>query len=430
MDGAAVLLMLILALRVSRRGVIFIVLGAVLTVAQFATRPFADALAAVLDGAQLAAFIAAFFTALATLRDVADTSPAIGRCGRFLAQQPPGRRYGALTVGGQLFSLVLNYGAIALLGSLAMASAREEQNAEIRRHRMRRMLLAIQRGFISVLPWSPLSFAIAITTTLIPGASWGAAVLPALVTGALLAGIGYALDTLFKPKITGPRPPRLAPDGTWASVLPLLALLGILMALVGGIASVADVRVAGIVIVVVPVLSLIWLVMQGEAGERWRATKARIVRYTFEVMPSYRGEITLLMMAGYIGTTGADLLVPVVVSAGVDLATLPTALILVGFVWLIPVAGQLGMNPILAVSLVAPLIPAASVLGVSPTAIVVAITAGWALSGASSPFTATTLLVGSFASISATRVGLSWNGVYSLLCALALSIWVVAYATL
>ena len=67
---------------------------------------------------------------------------------------------------------------------------------------------------------------------------------------------------------------------------------------------------------------------------------------------------------------------------------------------------------------------------VTPIAIVAAITAGWALSGASSPFTATTLLIGSFGSISALRVGWVWNGVYTGLCAVVLSGWVLVYAFL
>jgi len=117
-------------------------------------------------------------------------------------------------------------------------------------------------------------------------------------------------------------------------------------------------------------------------------------------------------------------------ATGFDPSYLPSWAILVLLVWIIPLAGQIGMNPILAVTLIAPLIPAATDLGVQPTALVVAITAGWALSGASSPFTATTLLIGSFAGISATRVGLMWNGVYTLICGFVLSIWVVAFAYL
>lgn len=95
---------------------------------------------------------------------------------------------------------------------------------------------------------------------------------------------------------------------------------------------------------------------------------------------------------------------------------------------LIAVAGQIGMNPILHATLVAPLVPAAADLGVQPTSIVVAFTSGWALSGASSPFTATTLLIGSYAGIRATRVGLVWNGAYTIICSVAFYLWVVAFA--
>lgn len=429
-EAVAVAVIALLTLRAARRGLIFVAIGVAFTIAQFALRPLPAALTAINDSLLLAAFIAAFFTALGTLRRAADTSPAIVRCGRFLAQQPPGRRYGALTVGGQLFSLVLNYGAIALLGSLAVASAREEQNVEVRRIRIRRMLLAIQRGFISVLPWSPLSFAIAITTTLLPGSSWATGVLPCLVSGVLLAVIGYALDTIFKPKLTGPRPAPQQPEGGWSTVLPLLALLGLLIVIVGGLKAMVDVRVPGIVILVVPVISFAWVAMQAQTGKRLRHALGRARSYMFDDLPTYRGEITLLMMAGYIGISGADLLVPVVVATGADLSAIPAVVFLIGFVWLIPIAGQLGMNPIMAVSLVAPLIPPAAALGVTPTAILVAITSGWALSGASSPYTATTLLVGSFAGRSATWVGLRWNGLYSLICAVVLSLWVTLYAVL
>ncbi len=98
------------------------------------------------------------------------------------------------------------------------------------------------------------------------------------------------------------------------------------------------------------------------------------------------------------------------------------------FVWIIPFAGQLGMNPILIVTLIAPLIPSAASLGVDPTALVVALTAGWVMSAASSPFTATTLLIGSFAGVSARHVGLVWNGTFTIVCCFVLSLWVLIYA--
>jgi hypothetical protein len=88
------------------------------------------------------------------------------------------------------------------------------------------------------------------------------------------------------------------------------------------------------------------------------------------------------------------------------------------------------MNPILSVSLVAPLLPEAGAIGVSPATVVVALTAGWALTGASSPFTATTLFVGALGRVGARHVGLRWNGLYTLLAGVMLSIWVAIIAGL
>ncbi len=406
----------------------FVAVAAVLTLALALTQD--DWWATTIKALESAGFIAAFFSALSTLRNVAQTSPGIQKAGRFLSEQPPGRRYAALTVGGQGFALLLNYGAIQLLGALAMANAKAEPNAEIRGHRIRRMLLAIQRGFISTLPWSPLSFSVAISTTLVPNTSWAQAVVPGLVTSALVAGIGWGLDTVFKPKLKGPRPPRVKPEGSWASMTPLLVLLGLLVTSVATLHMLTDVRVIGLVAVIVPVIAVSWLFIQNRGPGGLSAIGDRVRGYLFVELPGYRAELTLLMMAGYIGTVGSALLVPLIARAGLDVAALPTWLILVSFVWIIPLAGQAGMNPILAVTLLAPLIPDAATLGVEPVALVVAITAGWALSGASSPYTATTLLIGSFAGISALRVGLSWNGAYTLICASVLSVWVVLYAAL
>ena len=421
-----VVAMLAVQVRLSRKA--FVAVALVLTLALALGTPGWQA--TLRDGLASAAFIAAFFSALSTLRSVAQTSPAVQAAGRFLSEQPPGRRYAALTVGGQGFALLLNYGAIQLLGTLALANARAEPDAEIRGHRIRRMLLAIQRAFVSTLPWSPLSFAMAISISTVPGASWAQALGPGLVTSALIAGIGWGLDTAFKPRLSGPRPPRRAPEGSWALMLPLVALLGILVAGVVGLSLVTEVRIVGLVVVVVPVIALVWIVVQHRAEHPVQAVAARVSRYVTAELPGYRGELTLLMMAGYIGTVGSALLGPAMVRAGLDLSAIPAWVILVSFVWLIPLLGQAGMNPILAVTLIAPLIPGAESLGVAPTAIVVALTAGWALSGASSPFTATTLLVGSFAGISALRVGWVWNGAYTVLCAIVLSLWVAVYGFL
>ncbi len=424
-DGLSLAVIAVLARHATRARLAFVLTGIALTI--WLALAGKDWFGLAVQGLDKAAFIAAFFAALSTLRNVAETSPALRRAGSFLAAQPPGRRYAALTGGGHLFALLINYGSISLLGGLASQAARAEPDAAIREVRMRRMLLAVQRGFIASLPWSPLAFAIAITTALIPGASWAGAALPGLGSAGIIMLTGWAMDSLFKPRIGGrPSAPPPCPAGaSWALMLPLFVLLAILAVLVLGLHFALGVRVVGVVMLVVPAVAILWAVMQARGGTQ--ALCPRAARYMGHELPAYRGELVLLMMAGYIGTVGAPLLLPLIEGLGFDPRDIPPWAILAGLVWLIPLMGQIGMNPILAVTLLAPLIPDSAAIGLDASAIVVAIASGWALSGATSPFTATTLLIGSFAGVSATHVGLRWNGAYFLVTSLLLMAWVVAY---
>jgi hypothetical protein len=425
--SAAVLLFIGLATPLvpwSRR--IFVLVGVVLFAAAVFTR--GDWLEIIEAGLESAAFIAAFFTASACLRNASATSPSIAESGRFLAHQPPGRRYAALTAGGHLFGIILLYGAIALLGGLAEASARRETSEEVRRIRVRRMLLAIQRGFVSTLCWSPLTFSMAISTTLVPGATWGDAFAFGFIGAAILAGTGWALDTIFKPRLTGPRPP-VQRVGSSRSLVPMLILLAILLSTVGGLSAATGLRAVEVVLVAVPLLAAGWIAMQHRGDAPLRRVGQRAVGYSEDLF-NLRSELVLLVMAGFIGTLGSRLLLPLMAGSSLDLLAVPAWAILVAIVWIIPLTGLMGMNPILSVSLMAPMLPHAEAMGVTPAAVIVAITSGWALSGASSPYTATTLLVGNIARVSAWRVGLTWNGLYTVLSGLMLSAWVAAVSLL
>lgn len=386
-----------------------------------------DAPSAVLTAVSRGSFIAAFFTALTAIRSAAITDPNILDCGRFLAGQPPGRRYLALTLGGHLFGLVLMYGAISLLGSLATENANREPNEEIRRHRARRMLVAVQRGFISTLPWSPLAFASAITLTVVPGAKWTAAVPLTLVSALVVAGVGWALDTLFKPKLSAPAPARGPAEGQWFSHLrPLYLLLLVLLVSTAAVHLASGVRVFGVVMALVPVISMLWIAVQpGAKGHRLGRVGQRLGMFASVDLPDLKNQIVILVMAAFIGSLGSAIAVPLAQSAGLSFAGVPTWLLMLCVFWSIPLTGQLGMNPILAVSLFAPLLPSPDALGIEPAVLVCAITSGWALSGATSPFTASVLLVGAFGKVSPVHVGLRWNGPYALTTGVVLSLWLM-----
>lgn len=375
-----------------------------------------------------ASFFVAFFSALTALRNAAGASPAMAEAGGFLARQPPGRRYLALSAGAQAFAMVLNYGAIQLLGALALTSAQKEPDQWVRETRTRRMLQAIHRGFVSALPWSPLSFAIAIAIAVIPGTSWSQMVVPGLVASALILLIGWALDSLFKPKAPpGSTPPPREHPGSPRALLPLLALMGLLMGLLLAIEQVWPVRVVGLVLIIIPVLSLAWIILQTRAPG---AFPARLKTYVGVELPGYGKEILLIATAGYIGATASVLVGPAMAASGLDLARLPMPVLLVALVWIMPILGQLGANPILSLSLIGPLLPPAETLGITPTALAATLICGWAMAGITSPFTATTLLIGRFGGIRAIDVAWVWNRGYFLLTISVLCLWSVSYALL
>lgn len=422
MIGIAAIIVLLVASS-DRTGKLFLGVCTLVTAALVATQA---AWPDVLERAVInIGFLASFFSALTILRVAAETSAAMNRAGTYLATRPPGRRYISLTFGTQVFALLLNFGAIQLLGALSLASAKQEPDEEIRRIRIRRMLLAIQRGFISALPWSPMAFSTAMAVATIPGLSWGKLAVPGLVSSLILLGTGWAMDTIFKPRLRRPVPPAGTADTHWTVLLPLAALLVLMLVPVLVVDLLLGIRVVGAVLVIVPLLSIVWIRFQSPDLTRF---SERLVSYVVDEIPLYRRDLLLIMSAGYLGVVGAALLGPLMAQAGLDLTRLPSWCLLLGLLWVMPVFGQIGANPILTMSLLAPILPPAEALGLSPSAIAAALLCGWALTGLTSPFTATNMLVGRFGDIRTSHVGWVWNRWYFLISVTLLSVWVLVYA--
>ncbi len=421
--GGVVLIYLILSLpKLAWTRLAFVAIGVALAIVAVATRP--DWVAILSRGVVQANFICAFFVALATLRIPAAHSPAIHRCGRYLASRPPGKRYLALTTGGHLFALILNYGAIQLLGTMVERMVAEETDPDVAAIRNRRMLVAIQRGFCASIFWSPLAFSMVITTGIVPGASWAATVPLAIFHMVVFTVIGWALDTIVKPKIRGPRPPIRAAEGGVPDLLPLLLLLLIIFGGVGLLEVLTGLRMAAIVMVFVPLVALAWLAIEafGHGGAGVSDLQGRLGNLVMRDLPAYRSELVLLIMAGFIGAVGGILAKPWIAAMGIDLSAVPIPLLLFAIMLFVPLAGQIGMNPILSVALFAPLLPAPEQLGIPAVLIVLAIVSGWALTGLTSPFTATTMLIAKMGHITPVRVGTSWNGTVFLVSVVVLTL--------
>jgi hypothetical protein len=302
--------------------------------------------------------------------------------------------------------------------------------------RMRRMLMAIQRGFVSTLNWSPLAFSMAVGTTVIAGSSWEGTVGYGLLTAVVLTAVGWFVDAAFKPPRPAGAPPPPPPVGDLSSLIPLFSLLLSIVVCVGAGVFLTGMRITMVVMAVVPLIAMAWVAVQAAWPEnpeaRVPSVPAEVARrcldYCGRELDTYKSEMVLLFMAGFIGKLGGALAAPLVTGHLVDFSRVPAWAILVGLVWGLPLLGQIGMHPILAVSMIGPLLPDPAVLGISPDLVLLAMTIGWAFSGATSPFTATVLLVALFGRVSATTVGLRWNGMFLLLGCVVGSVWMLLLA--
>ena len=194
--GMAMLLFLLLEFRNQRRyaQVLFVALVAI---GMLGVARAADPMALFLAGWRRGASYGAFFFALTTLRDAAETSPLVRRCGRHLVAQPPGRRYAALTGGGHLFGIILSYGAIELLAAMVMRANTLEAaggSPEVRALRSRRMLMAIYRGFCVMNCWNPINLMTAVVSTAVPAAPMRLLLPIAFVVSIGMAALGWLED--------------------------------------------------------------------------------------------------------------------------------------------------------------------------------------------------------------------------------------------
>lgn len=422
--GLAMLLFLVMEFPRQRRyaQILFLVLaGAGLLAVAASDRK----LALFLDGWQRGAVYGAFFLALTTLRDAAETSPLVRYCGRHLVAQPPGRRYAALAGGGHLFGIILSYGSIELLGAMVgRANARGIEHANARgvgpgnardtehAERGKRMLLAIQRGFCVMNCWNPLNLMTVVVATAVPTASLHLLLPLAFATSIGIMAVGWLEDRLMHPT----PPPEPAPGG-WGIHLALVLLVLAVMAASEATSLLLGVSLVAAVTLAVPLAALIWIAAQ--TGHFVRpVTPARIAgvlgrRITRFVprVPVFRGEATVLAGSGFMGVTvGAvlppDLLAPVI-------GVLPPILVPLLVPVVLIATGQIGLNPIAIVALIGAAMPDPAALGIPPSALALSCMLGWGLAVGMTPMSASAIITARWAGVSPWTVGSRWNAAYT-----------------
>ncbi|KJD19262.1 hypothetical protein [Vreelandella aquamarina] len=371
------------------------------------------------------AFFATFVVALSMLRLPAYRSRLVRRCGQSMLLQPPSRRYPILSLGSALFGIILNIGVLNLFAAMIEKSntlSAAQGRGWVREARQRRMMLALLRGFSLAPLISPMGIGVAVVLSSLPQITWPQLAPYILGAAALIFMAGWAVDYF-----TGPHPPANKTYVT-PSLRPLaqfsVLLIGI-VALVFSIAWLLELRLPIAALLGAPTGALLWLAWQRRRlgyGGLPAAITAVHRQLPWLLSPS-ANEIVVLGAAGYLGHVCVGLvdtqqLAPLL--AVLDpLGTLNAVLAMLMVVGL----AQIGVNPIVTVTLLVGLLPTLGIEGLTPELIGASLMVGWALALMSSPMTASMLILSRFTGVTATRIGYRWNGRFLVAAIPLLALW-------
>lgn len=367
-----------------------------------------------------ATYYATFVTALAFLREAAATSRLVRECGYLIINQPPAKRYATLSAGSLLFGIILNIGAVNLLGVMTSRSNTLRMaggNPAIRQARSRRMTLALLRGFALTPLASPFSITLVVVLSSFPGLQWHDVLPLGILVAALLLGFGWWLDRRQAPRHLTALVPALDQRGGW---MPLLRFAALVLSIVGvavGLELILEIPLVLAILLSAPPMGLVWMAVQRKRYGPKRAlayATAHLGRRSLHLFPSLRAEVGILGGAGFTGVLLAAMLPPDIIAEALAALHLTGPAVAVVLVAVVLVASQVGLNPIVSVTLLAAALPAPQTLGVTPTLLGVAFMSAWALAINSSPMTASVLLLSRLAETTPATLGYRWNGGYTI----------------
>jgi hypothetical protein len=377
--------------------------------------------ALLLQAARAATLLGALLTSMSLLREAARRSPMVHAAGRALVQQPPGRRYVALTFGGHLFGILFSYGSMTLLGTMVQAGntlASNGGDADLMKRREKRMMLALLRGFQGQMLWAPTGVSIALILQTMPELTWPEIAMFGVPATIVFLLMGWAYDRATMPK---KRPAVMVEEGVRLSaVLPMAALVAAIILAAIGLEYFFGGRLIAWIIAVAPVFGIGWIALQTphELGRR-------LLLFFGDEIPAQRQELVVLTVASFVGVLIAALLPAESLRGALLTGAIPVWAAVLGVTWAVVIAGQLGFSPIISVTVIAALLPNPSRYGFSPVALAQAISCGWALTVGSSRSIAATLIIARLVGVPAPIIGRVWNRNFTLIGLAVASIYVV-----
>lgn len=367
-----------------------------------------------------ATYLAAFMLLLALLRDGAVTSPSVLKLGRYLTRRPPGQRYIAIHAGGHALGMILNFGALSLLGPLIQRGVRADAatNPELAGWRERRQMSALVRGFSWIIAWSPTAVTQALVASVVSGSR------PLVMAGiGFFIALGVGVIGWAEDRITGkraratlaandalPRPDMASELFPWQAFkrfgLVCAALAGISLALI----FVTGAKVVPALMLASPLVTAVWIWVQYRARpDQTVAALARIRDIATTSIPAGSPEAVTLSAAGYIGIVAAGLSNAPLLADTAGLQAWPPIAVYLAIMVIVPVASNLAMPPMLTVTFMGSLYSALPESQLDPTLLATALALGWTLNLTASPFGATALILGRITGIAGTTLSWKWN---------------------
>tara|TARA_R110002111_G_scaffold262175_1_gene337268 strand:- start:22012 stop:23286 length:1275 start_codon:yes stop_codon:yes gene_type:complete len=376
-----------------------------------------------------AAFFTFFLTSLAVLREAAGSSPLVRRCGTVMVNQPPGRRYLLMSVGSHLFSVMLNIGALNVLGTMvkrAINYGDTEEQRRIANIRSRRMLTAVLRGFSGIPLWSPTSVTMLLVMSAIPSLQWERYA----PVGLLLAGLfilwGALLDRISYPQ----RAVTPGANHRLHYLIPLVLLVAVIPSSASVVSAITGLKLFSALLICVPFIGVIWISYQYRRAKP-RLNAALIVRRISRSFPvtftNQRNEVALFTSSGFIGVILIPLVDPVWINDWLQHANIGDAWLMIMISLTILLSSLIAINPMITVTLILGVLQELPNLTISPTIQVAVISLTWAVFSGMSPFTAALRFISSFSNVSPVVFGLVWNGVFNLTVLLTLYAMLLIY---
>lgn len=378
-------------------------------------------------------FLSALIAMLGTLRSAAAIAPEVHRAGLFVTGQPASRRYLALTSGGHLFGVLINFGGLALLLDLAERSMSSEEAArlppEAREARLKRMTLAVIRGFSLISLWSPFGFAINAVLIAVPGLSYMSFGPIGFAMSFVFIAIGWAFDRWEGRRLRRLGLPRPSPPpGSWTGAVTLVGHVLALGATVSLVHEVTPLSFQQGLICAVPCYALLWAAVSSRGSPGGPASGiAKASRATWGRLSELGPEVGVFASAGFLPVVLLALIPVEELRDAIAVLGLGAVSLALGISFSIVGLALVGVNPIVVASVLGAIAAQLAVPGLSDAAIALAITGGWTAVIGLSPFITTLVICGAIVGRSPATIGLHWNGPY---CLAILLVWAVMLAGL